>query len=61
MPTRVRCCCSLKFIIDIINLYNSNFDTEDGSVVIPDVFAKVKSSDAPFESVSSTTAKKLVL
>ena len=38
----------------------SNFD-EDGSVILPDVFSKIKSSDAVFELVSSNLARKLKL
>jgi hypothetical protein len=35
-----------------------NFD-ESGSVVLPDLFAKVVSSDAIFESTSINLARKL--
>jgi hypothetical protein len=37
-----------------------NFE-ESGSVVLPDIFAKVVSSDAIFETVSISLAKKLTL
>ena len=37
-----------------------NFD-ESGSVVLPDVFARVVSTDAPFECVSSNLARKVKL
>ena len=41
-------------------MITSNFD-ESGSVVLPDVFARVVSSDAPFECVSSNLARKVKL
>ncbi len=37
-----------------------NFE-ESGSVILPDLFAKVVSSDAIFETVSVSLAKKLKL
>ena len=49
-----------KYIKDLINLITSNFD-ESGSVLLPDLFSKVVSSDAPFESVSSNLARKVKL
>ena len=49
-----------KYIKDFINMITSNFD-ESGSVVLPDVFAKVVSTDAPFECVSSNLARKVKL
>ena len=49
-----------KFIKDFINLITSNFD-ESGSVVLPDAFKKIVSSDAPFELVSSILARKVKL
>jgi hypothetical protein len=49
-----------KFIKDFINLITSNFD-ESGSVVLPDLFARVVSSDAIFECVSSNLARKVKL
>ncbi len=48
------------YIKDLINLIQSNFD-ESGSVVLPDLFAKVLSTDAIFECVSINLAKKLLL
>ena len=42
-------------------MYNSNFDPENGQVVIPDVFSKVLSSDAKIESVTCNEARKLFL
>ena len=50
-----------KFIEDLVNLYNSNFDPDNGQVVIPDVFSKVLSSDAKIESVTCNEARKLFL
>ena len=47
-----------KYVKDFINLVTSNFD-ESGSVVLPDVFSKVVSKDAPFECVSSNLARKV--
>jgi hypothetical protein len=49
-----------KYIKDFIDMMISNFD-EDGSVILPDVFSKIKSSDAVYELVSSNLAKKLKL
>ncbi len=49
-----------KYIKDLINLITSNFD-ENGSVLLPDLFSKVLSSDAPFELVSSNLARKVRL
>jgi len=49
-----------KYIKDFIELITSNFD-ESGSIVLPDALAKVVSSDAPFETISSNLAKKLKL
>ena len=49
-----------KYIKDLINLITSNFDKSD-SVILPDLFSKVVSSEAPFESVSSNLARKVRL
>ncbi len=49
-----------KFIKDFITLINSNFE-ENGSVILPDVFSKVKSQDAAFELVSSNLSRKIKL
>ena len=49
-----------KYVKDFINLISYNFD-ESGSVVLPDVFSKVVSKDAPFECVSSNLARKVKL
>ena len=48
------------YIKDLINLITSNFN-ESGSVLLPDLFSKVVSSDAPFELVISNLARKVRL
>ena len=50
-----------KFIADLVNLYTTNFDPENGQIVIPDVYSKVLSSDAKIESVTCNEARKLFL
>lgn len=50
-----------KYIKDLLNLFTCNFDVQTGSVLLPDVFSKVMSSDAVFETVSSNLARKLKL
>jgi hypothetical protein len=49
-----------KYIEDLFNLFTSNFDVH-GCIVLPDVFCRVLSSDAKFETVSSNLARKLKL
>ena len=49
-----------KYINDLKNLFSSNFDLS-GCIVLPDVFSKVLSSDAKFETVSSNLSRKLKL
>ena len=49
-----------KYIEDLFNLFTSNFD-EYGCIVLPDVFSRVLSSDAKFETVSSNLTRKLKL
>ena len=49
-----------KYIKDFINLITSNFD-ESGSVLLPDLFSRIVSSDAPFELVSCNLARKVRL
>ena len=51
---------SSKYIKDFINLVTSNFD-ERGSVLLPDLFSRVVSSDAQFELVSCNLARKVRL
>ena len=50
-----------KFVADVINLYLTNFDPEKGSIILPDDYSKVLSSDAKFELVTCIEAKKLIL
>ena len=49
-----------KYIEDLFNLFASNFDV-NGCIVLPDVFSKVVSSDAKFETFSSNLSRKLKL
>ena len=42
------------------DLFNTKYD-KDGCIVLPDVFAKVLSDDAKFETVSSNLSRKLKL
>ena len=42
-----------KFMKNVIDLLSRNFEEESGEVLLPDVFQKVISSDAKFETVSS--------
>ena len=49
-----------KYIEDLFNLFTSNFDV-NGCIVLPDVFSRVLSSDAKFETVSSNLTRKLKL
>ena len=49
-----------EFIPDVIDLYRTNFDPENGQVIIPNVYSNFKSSDAKFEIVTTVEAKKLV-
>ena len=42
-------------------MYLTNFDSEFGSIVIPDVYSNIVSRDAKFEIVTSVLAKKLSL
>jgi hypothetical protein len=50
-----------KFIRNVIELFMKNFDPDDGHVLLPDCFARVISSDATFETVSSNLSRKLKL
>lgn len=50
-----------KLISDLVNLYNTNFDPDNGSIIIPDVYSKILSSDAKIESVTCNEARKLFL
>ena len=50
-----------KYIKDLLDLFTTNFDAVYGSIVFPDIFAKVLSSDATFETVSSNLSRKLLL
>ncbi len=49
-----------KYINDLKYLFSSNFDV-NGFIILPDVFSKVLSSDATFETVSSNLSRKLKL
>lgn len=51
---------SSKYIANLCDLFNSNYD-KNGCIVLPDVFARVLSSDATFETVSSNLSRKLKL
>ena len=46
---------------DSINAYITNFDPETGTIIIPDVYSEVVSSDAKFEVTTNVEAKKLVI
>ena len=46
---------------DSINAYITNFDPETGTIIIPDVYSEVVSSDAKFEVITNVEAKKLVI
>ena len=46
---------------DSINAYILNFDPETGTIIIPDVYSEVVSSDAKFEVTTNVEAKKLVI
>lgn len=48
-----------KFIKNVIDLFLKNFDPDDGHILLPDCFARVISSDATFETVSSNLSRKL--
>lgn len=48
-----------SFTKDIIQLLMKNFDLIKGVVVLPDIFAKIVSSDAMFEISSSSLSQKL--
>lgn len=50
-----------SYVKDIIQLLKSNFDLIKGVVVLPDIFAKIVSSDAMFEISSSSLSQKLML
>ena len=52
---------SSKYIADMLDLFLANFDHKTGVVILPDVFSKVLSSDATFETVTSNLARKLSL
>jgi hypothetical protein len=50
-----------KYIKDLLDLFTTNFDAVNASILFPDIFAKVLSSDATFETVSSNLSRKLLL
>lgn len=50
-----------KYIKNLIDLFTRNWEPELGSITLPDIFAKVISSDAMFETVSCNLARKLML
>ena len=50
-----------KFVKNVIDLFAKNFDPEGGHIMLPDCFARVISSDATFETVSSNLSRKLKL
>ena len=50
-----------KIIKNVIDLFAKNFDPEGGHIMLPDCFARVISSDATFETVSSNLSRKLKL
>ena len=49
-----------KYVENLKQLLTSNFD-QSGCIIFPDVFSKVLSSDAIFETVSSNLSRKLKL
>ena len=46
---------------NLIDLFNKNWDTEKHTISIPDIFQKVVSTDAVFETVSCSLSRKLML
>ena len=50
-----------KFGKNIIDLLQDNFDLTTGEIVLPDVFTKIVSEDAVFETAQSCMSQRLVI
>lgn len=51
----------IKFSKRIQQLFVRNFDLDDSTLQIPEVFKKILSSEVPFETLTSDLAQDLVL
>ena len=50
-----------RLVKDAIDLYILHFDPENGTIILPDAYSEIVSSDAKFEVVTPVEAQKLVL